>query len=147
MQPAKFSRHGQLRFCWLPFLFGILCMAQQPSSAPIPVGLDAYRAWDRWDEQKIGMRAYMRSTYDRSGATKARTLPTLSISFPMISTLRSTLRAQAFSYSAATTIGMEAHGITWWTERTILFRKAVRPILCNPVLSPPFFLWLHSPLG
>jgi hypothetical protein len=70
MQPAKFSHLGQLRFCWLPFLFGTLCMAQQPSSAPIPVGLDAYRAWDRWDEQKIGMRAYMRSTYDRSGGNE-----------------------------------------------------------------------------
>jgi hypothetical protein len=41
--------------------------AQQQS---IPVGLDAYRAWDRWDEQKIGMRAYMRSTYDRRGGNE-----------------------------------------------------------------------------
>jgi len=37
---------------------------------PLPVGLDAYRAWDRWDEQKIGMRAYMRSTYDRTGGNE-----------------------------------------------------------------------------
>ncbi len=33
----------------------------------IPVGLDAYRMWDRWPYQRIGARAYMRSTYDRSG--------------------------------------------------------------------------------
>jgi len=33
----------------------------------IPVGLDAYRRWDRWAYQRIGARAYMRSTYDRSG--------------------------------------------------------------------------------
>lgn len=33
----------------------------------IPVGLDAYRQWDRWAYQRIGARAYMRSTYDRSG--------------------------------------------------------------------------------
>lgn len=33
----------------------------------IPVGLDAYRQWDRWAYQRIGARAYMRSTYDRTG--------------------------------------------------------------------------------
>ena len=75
-----------------------------------------------------------------AGATKARTLPTFSISFPMISTLRSTLKAPAFCYSAATTIGMEAHGTTWWMETTTLFRKAARPILCTPILNPHFFL-------
>jgi hypothetical protein len=37
---------------------------------PIPVGLDAYRHWDRWDEQRIGMRASMRSTYDRRGGNE-----------------------------------------------------------------------------
>ena len=33
----------------------------------IPVGLDAYRQWERWPYQRIGARAYMRSTYDRLG--------------------------------------------------------------------------------
>ncbi len=33
----------------------------------VPVGLDAYRQWDRWPYQRIGVRAYMRSTYDRTG--------------------------------------------------------------------------------
>ncbi|MDB5623465.1 MAG: hypothetical protein JWR39_2028, partial [Devosia sp.] len=33
----------------------------------IPVGLDAFRMWERWHHLRIGMRAYMRSTYDRSG--------------------------------------------------------------------------------
>src|SRR5438045_5623002 len=36
----------------------------------IPVGLDAYRMWDRWAQHRIGMRAYMRSTYDRSGGNE-----------------------------------------------------------------------------
>ncbi len=40
------------------------------ASQTIPVGLDAYRAWDRWPEQRIGMRTYMRSTYDRLGANE-----------------------------------------------------------------------------
>ncbi len=39
-----------------------------PGQSPtIPVGLDAYRMWERWPYQRIGVRAYMRSTYDRRG--------------------------------------------------------------------------------
>ncbi|HLY12683.1 MAG TPA: DUF2961 domain-containing protein [Planctomycetota bacterium] len=37
----------------------------------IPVGLDAYRRWDRWYLQRIGARAYMRSTYDRKGGNES----------------------------------------------------------------------------
>ena len=37
----------------------------------IPVGLDAYRMWDRWPYQRIGARAYMRSTYDRRGGNES----------------------------------------------------------------------------
>ena len=33
----------------------------------VPIGLDAYRQWDRWAQQRIGVRAYLRSTYDRTG--------------------------------------------------------------------------------
>jgi hypothetical protein len=36
----------------------------------IPVGLDAYRMWDRWAYQRIGARAYMCSTYDRCGGNE-----------------------------------------------------------------------------
>src|SRR5262245_45223202 len=36
----------------------------------IPIGLDAYRLWDRWAYQRIGARAYMRSTYDRRGGNE-----------------------------------------------------------------------------
>ena len=36
----------------------------------IPVGLDAYRQWDRWPLQRPGVRAYMRSTYDRAGGNE-----------------------------------------------------------------------------
>ena len=37
----------------------------------IPIGLDAYRQWERLPYLKIGARAYMRSTYDRSGGNEA----------------------------------------------------------------------------
>ncbi|MDE3179368.1 MAG: DUF2961 domain-containing protein, partial [Acidobacteriota bacterium] len=36
----------------------------------IPVGLDAYRMWDRWPYQRVGVRAYMASTYDRGGGNE-----------------------------------------------------------------------------
>ncbi len=37
----------------------------------IPVGLDAYRQWERWPYQRIGARAYMRSTHDRTGGNES----------------------------------------------------------------------------
>lgn len=37
----------------------------------IPVGLDTYRRWDLWPIQRIGVRAYMRSTYDRMGGNES----------------------------------------------------------------------------
>ena len=45
---------------------------REPSDQPpvIPVGLDAYRMWDRWAYQRIGARAYMTSTYDRGGGNE-----------------------------------------------------------------------------
>jgi len=43
-------------------------LAQQPPV--IPVGLDAYRMWDRWPYQRIGARAHLRSTYDRRGGNE-----------------------------------------------------------------------------
>ncbi|MGA2120030.1 MAG: DUF2961 domain-containing protein, partial [Bryobacteraceae bacterium] len=42
--------------------------AQPPA---IPVGADAYRQWERWPYQRIGARAYMRSTYDRRGGNES----------------------------------------------------------------------------
>lgn len=33
----------------------------------IPAGSDAYLRWSDWALQRIGVRPYMRSTYDRRG--------------------------------------------------------------------------------
>lgn len=33
----------------------------------MPAGLDAYRHWERWPYLRFGVRAYLRSTYDRTG--------------------------------------------------------------------------------
>jgi hypothetical protein len=46
----------------------LLAAAEPPV---IPVGADAYLMWERWPYQRIGARAYMRSTYDRSGGNEA----------------------------------------------------------------------------
>ncbi|HSQ67543.1 MAG TPA: DUF2961 domain-containing protein, partial [Polyangiaceae bacterium] len=37
----------------------------------IPVAFDAFRAWDHWPYLRLGTRAYLRSTYDRSGGNEA----------------------------------------------------------------------------
>jgi len=50
---------------------GAQSVTNSDSKPPIvPVGYDAYRQWDRWAYQRIGVRAYMRSTYDRSGGNE-----------------------------------------------------------------------------
>ncbi len=43
------------------------------SSEPpaIPLGLDSYRMWERWPQLRIGVRAYMRSTHDRTGGNES----------------------------------------------------------------------------
>jgi hypothetical protein len=52
----------------LPFFLPLLAIAASPPV--IPTGLDAYRMWDRWAYQRIGVRAFMRSTYDRRGGNE-----------------------------------------------------------------------------
>ncbi|MFC4872537.1 DUF2961 domain-containing protein [Negadavirga shengliensis] len=38
---------------------------------PIPIGWDAYLMWDKLPQQRTGVRAYMRSTYDREGGNQS----------------------------------------------------------------------------
>ena len=46
-------------------------LVQSAEPPMIPVGLDAYRMWDRLPYHRIGVRAYMRSTYDRQGNNRS----------------------------------------------------------------------------
>jgi len=55
----------------LPALALSLLLAAPEPPPPIPLGLDAYRLWTRWPEQRLGVRAYMRSTYDRASRNEA----------------------------------------------------------------------------
>ena len=61
-----------MRFSLRHFLLLVLLgfTARAAGLPPIPVGLDAYRQWEKWPQQRIGVRAYMRSTYDRRGGNE-----------------------------------------------------------------------------
>ena len=65
------SKKQTVRF--LASLFALLLIVpcvvsgQEKNQPPqIPVGMDAYRMWQDLPIQRIGARAYMRSTYDRT---------------------------------------------------------------------------------
>ena len=69
------SNKGVRKF-WLPaiIVLSISAHAQDvkqkkntDTMPKIPVAADSYRMWDQWPSQRIGVRAYMRSTYDRKG--------------------------------------------------------------------------------
>lgn len=49
-------------------LLSLVAVAAEPPV--IPVGFDVYRLWERWPYQRVGARAYMRSTYDRKGGNE-----------------------------------------------------------------------------
>lgn len=87
-----------------------------PKLFRIPVGFDAYLLWDEWAEQRVGMRAYMRGTYDQSGGEmKVRMHPIFFINALASSMSRLMWKGRARWYSAVTTIGMEALGTLLWT--------------------------------
>jgi hypothetical protein len=35
--------------------------------APVPIGWDAFTQWERWPQIRLGVRAFMKSTFDRTG--------------------------------------------------------------------------------
>lgn len=57
---------------WIGLLSIALAVASSSAAEPpeIPVGADAYLRWEQWPMQRIGARAYMRSTYDRRGGNE-----------------------------------------------------------------------------
>ena len=60
-----------MKFSFIPLLLIHLSASVNAAEPPvIPVGLDAYRQWDHWPYERIGARAYMRSTYDRRGGNE-----------------------------------------------------------------------------
>src|SRR6202158_3670881 len=67
---------GHIRFGASVLLLAMQCLVLFPSGGgadeppSIPIGLDAYRQWERWPYQRLGARAYMRSTYDRTGGNE-----------------------------------------------------------------------------
>jgi hypothetical protein len=53
------SARSIVRWLW-PWAILLLVGAAQSAQGPrpIPIGIDAYKYWDRWAEQRIGMRVY-----------------------------------------------------------------------------------------
>src|ERR1041385_1075881 len=66
IEAAYFARRRFLQ--GIATCFALACSADELPT--IPVGVDAYRHWDLWPQQRIGMRTYMRSTYDRRGGNE-----------------------------------------------------------------------------
>jgi hypothetical protein len=62
------TRNLLVRLCGLSLMAAAPLAAAEPPV--IPVGLDAYRRWDHWADQRVGVRAYLRSTYDRAGGNE-----------------------------------------------------------------------------
>jgi hypothetical protein len=56
--------------CFLSLITSQIYCQKRSLLPKTPVGLDAYRMWDQWPTQRIGTRAYMRSTYDRAGGNE-----------------------------------------------------------------------------
>jgi hypothetical protein len=65
---TRFSR-AALAACAALFTPYPTAAADDPPT--IPVALDSYLQWERWPYQRIGTRAYMRSTYDRRGGNES----------------------------------------------------------------------------
>jgi hypothetical protein len=74
MMPVKPRTDGRSR-PGLWSVMGLVLLVSTPTRGEeppiLPVGYDAFRQWDRWPYQRIGERAFMRSTYDRAGGNEA----------------------------------------------------------------------------
>jgi hypothetical protein len=66
----KFSSRMGATICAVSIAVTVSAATSAFAQPAVPVGLDAYRMWDRWPYQRIGVRAYMRSTYDRTGGNE-----------------------------------------------------------------------------
>ena len=63
----RFGREFDLTF----FLLVVHAEGATADVTPvIPIGLDAYRRWEDWPLLRIGVRAYVRSNYDRKGGNE-----------------------------------------------------------------------------
>src|SRR5215204_3276222 len=65
------SRRRNASLSLVLVLIATCARAQDSTPAPklpqVPFGLDAFTQWERWPYLRIGVRCYMRSTFDRTG--------------------------------------------------------------------------------
>src|SRR4051812_10615184 len=69
MKPGSIRKGCSILACALGLIYAMPSPAAEPPT--IPVGADAYLQWEKWPQQRIGVRAYMRSTYDRTGGNRS----------------------------------------------------------------------------
>src|SRR5687768_13204731 len=73
MKPARISiRKQAFRIFWVILLSLQSSRAdpaspQSPEPPQIPIGYDAFLRWEQWPVLRLGVRAYMKSTFDRTG--------------------------------------------------------------------------------
>ena len=63
--------HGVYKFLAIAIMSCVCRVTGAQEPPTIPVGLDAYRQWERWPYLRIGQQTYMRSTYDRRGGNES----------------------------------------------------------------------------
>ena len=108
-----FLKHGAVVVaCLLVGSIGWFASGAEPPV--IPVGADAYGMWDRWAYQRIGARAYMRSTYDRRGGNEAADASHFLYQLADDDNVTLTLRGRGCFILRGTTIGMVRPGGMWW---------------------------------
>ena len=115
--PVRISLVG-IFLCWATGVWA----AEAPV---IPVGYDAYRMWNHWPYQRVGARAYMRSTYDRSGGNEGADASHFLYQSANDFSVTLDVSGSGALYFARYNHWHGSPGITKSTARIISFRKPV----------------------
>jgi hypothetical protein len=71
LKRSEGTRSAALVFAAIFTVLSVISLSSAADEVPIvPIGDDAYLMWDRWPYHRIGVRACMRSTYDRTGGNR-----------------------------------------------------------------------------
>jgi len=118
---------------WAALVFGVIVCSAKAADAPvIPVRADAYRQWDRWPVKRIGARAYMRSTYDRTGGNRSADASHYLYQLADDNNVALDVEGNGILYFACYNHCMEARGGMSSMGMKQSCRKRVPPIRCIP---------------
>ncbi len=100
-----------------------LTVARGEEPPTIPTGYDAYRQWEKWPQQRIGARAYMRSTYDRTGRNRRADASNFLYQTAEDFNVTLDLETPGILYFARYNHWLAARGTTKWTDAIPSSRK------------------------